>query len=271
MLLTKQPKAPKGFNRGASSARRTIRSIVSQGGRPKSEDFADEWSAFKHVLAEAQNGRCGYCDREVLGGDDGTIDHYRPKAEVDALYDDPNTWGTQKPYSASVQGRKKQLVSESAYHWLAYAWSNYVFACSCCNEKWKRSFFPVAAHPRCCPPRPGRGEEPLLLHCYRGRRPSEHLRFNSDGSIEPVNSSRYGYETIRTVGLYRHSLEKERFPIALRVYDALFEYAQGDAARRHRAVRDLQGLGRADRAFGGVARAIVEDQTGVSWEEFVTL
>jgi hypothetical protein len=166
--------------------------------RPRSAQFADVWSDFKHLLADAQHDRCGYCDRHVHGGDDGTVDHYCPKTEVEALFDDPSTCGRQRAHSASVEGRLTQPVSDCGYHWLAYAWRNYVFACSCCNEKWKRAIFPVAINPRCCPPRARGREDPLLLSCYTGQRPSEHLQFNHDGSVEPANRSRHGYETIRT-------------------------------------------------------------------------
>lgn len=269
MLLVKRPKAPKGFNRGAGGARKRIRFLVTAGERPTSEQFEDMWSAFKSTLAEAQHGRCGYCDRKVQGGEDGTIDHYRPKAEVDGLYDDPSTWGTQTSHSASVTGRKKQLVAELGYHWFAYAWSNYVFACSCCNVKWKRCFFPIAQHPRCCPPRPRVSEEPLLLSCYRSLRPSEHLLFNADGTVEAFEGSRYGYETIRTVGLYREPLREEREEKTIRTHDALRRYAEGDVEQQRSAIDDLRQLGTERYLFAGVVRIIVEQSTGQPWDEFI--
>ena len=220
-------------------------------------------------MAKAQHGRCGYCDRKVHGGDDGEVDHYRPKTEVDGLYDDPSTWGTQTSHSASVIGREQQPVAELGYHWLAYAWNNYVFACSCCNGKWKRCFFPIASHPRCCPPRPRVFEEPLLLSCYRSLRPSEHLVFNADGTVEPFEESRYGYETIRTVGLYREPLRDEREEKSIRTYDALDRYADGDAEQQQAAIDDLRRLGTAKYLFAGVVRCIVEQSTGHTWEDFI--
>ncbi|MFT3764185.1 MAG: hypothetical protein QM820_01490 [Minicystis sp.] len=267
MLLVRRPKTPERFNRSAQAARTKIRALVRAQERPKSADFEDIWSEFKHVLAEAQGHRCGYCDRHVLGGDDGTVDHFCPKAEITALHEDPATWGTQKAHSASVEGRQTQAVSTYGYHWLAYAWNNYVFACSCCNEKWKRAIFPVSTHPRCCPPRPRGHEEPLLLSCYGKLRPSEHLLFNADGTVEARSGSRYGYETIRTVGLYRDPLCNERKAVAEDAHDLVREFADGDEAALHR----LRRMGAASRPFAGVVRAIAEQQFGMAWEEVLTL
>jgi len=150
MLLVDRPRTPPGFNHAAREARAGIRNLP----RPASNDFADTWTDHKHVLAKAQGGRCGYCDRQVLGGEDGTVDHYRPKARVTAPGDDPSSWGTQHDDSASVTDRKSKTepVSDVGYHWLAYAWSNYVFACSCCNVAG------VELEERVEPPQPLAGE-----------------------------------------------------------------------------------------------------------------
>lgn len=268
MLLVRRPKTPAGFNGAARGARATVREIIKKKDRPSSDQFIDKWGPFKNVLAEAQHHRCGYCDRKVLGGDDGTVDHFRPKAEIEALLDDPATWGTQKAHSASLRERATELVSDLGYHWLAYAWSNYVFACSVCNEKWKRALFPVATHPRCCPPRPCGYEEPLLLCCYSALRPSDHIQFNADGTVEPWKGSSYGYETIRTVGLYREALCDERKAVAEDVFYALGQLAEGDEAS---AIPSLKRFGNEDRPFAGVARAMVEQNTGMLWEDFLVL
>jgi len=275
MLLVRRPRLPAEFSRAALAARNKIKALMDayqrsgddETKRPRSEDFDDVWSEFKPVLSAAQNGRCGYCDRPVIGGDDGTIDHFRPKAAIRALLDDPGTWAAQRPHSASVRDRETVHVSVLGYHWLAYAWNNYVFACSSCNEKWKRSIFPVAT-PRSRPPRRGDREDPLLLQCYRPLRPSDHLQFNEDGTVEVRNGSRYGFETIRTVGLYREPLRDEREAPARDAYDALRRLADGD---EERAVRDLKRLGHEKRAFAGVVRAIVEQQLAETWEEFLAM
>lgn len=275
MLLVRRPKAPTGFNRAVQKARNDIRDIVKAGAlltppaTPTSEQFVDKWSEFKRFLSEAQHGRCGYCDIKVLAGDDGTVDHYKPKAEILGLYDDESTWGTQTSHSASVEGRQQQPVASSGYHWLAYAWSNYVFACRSCNVKWKKGFFPTAQHPRCCPPRPKGAEEPLLMSCYRSLRPSEHLVFHADGRVEAFEGSRYGYETIRTVGLYREPLRDAREEKTIRTYEALKLYADGDDAQRQTAIDDLRRLGSAKYVFAGVVRSIVEQVLDESWEDFI--
>ncbi len=268
MLLVRKPDTPNGFTDATRAAGDRITQIVEAGNRPTSKKFNDKWSDFKHVLAEAQHGRCGYCDRKVLGGDDGTVDHFRPKTEVETLDDNPITWGLQKPYSAGITGRSTEVFSALGYHWLAYAWSNYVFACSCCNEKWKRAIFPVATHPRCCPPRQNGCEEPLLMNCYRLLQPSDHLQFNGDGTVEARNGSTYGLETIRTLGLYREPLRDERADVARDVYELLREFATGGSTQQQDAIRDLCRIANENRPFAGVARAIVEQQLGMQWEQF---
>lgn len=265
MFQAKRPRAPKEFICRSRDFRKRIRQRIASGQALESDHFDDLWSGFKQVLAEAQHGRCGYCDCKVLATGDGTIDHYRPKSKVEALGDDEASWGRETPHSASIRDRKTVAVSTSGYHWLAYTWSNYVFACSNCNSKFKRCIFPVASHPRCCSPRPRTHEEPLLLSCYCPRRPSDHLQFNRDGTVEVRNGSEHGRETIRTVGLDRTELRDLREEVTLRVYDILGEYGSGEDA----AIDELLKLGAEKHSFAGVTRAIVEQQMEMTWEDFV--
>lgn len=266
MLSVERPPIPPGFNDRARAARATIRGVALAGGRPAKEHFVDHWSEFKAVLAGAQHDRCGYCECEPLVSDDGTVDHFRPKGRIETLGDDPTTWGKETAHSASLPDRECEKFSDSGYHWLAYVWENYVFACMVCNVKFKGCLFPVARHPRRCPPRRGDFEEPLLLHCYRSdARPSEHLKFNADGSVEAFTGSAHGWETIRTVGLDRQHLRTLRGREAGRAHDAVDKFEEGEQAS---ARRDLLRLGAVERPFAGVVRAIVEQRLGVHWEVF---
>jgi hypothetical protein len=83
-----------------------------------------------------------------------------------------------------------------------------------------------------------------------------------------LNGSRHGYETIRTVGLYREPLCDERKHVAEDVFYALNQLAEGDEAT---AIHSLKRIGNEDRPFAGVARAIVEQNMGIPWEEFLVL
>ena len=105
------------------------------------------------------------------------------------------------------------------------------------------------------------------MNCYRSLRPSEHLKFNPNGTVEP--RSRYGHETIRTVGLNREPLRDEREAVTRDAYEQLRRLAVGDKAQQDTAVRDLHRIGDEGRAFAGVARTIVEQNLEMSWEEFL--
>jgi len=54
-----------------------------------------------------------------------------------------------------------------------------------------------------------------------------------------------------------------------RTYDALKRYADGDLEQQRSAVDDLRQLGTARYVFAGVVRSIVEQSTGLTWDEFV--
>jgi hypothetical protein len=112
------------------------------------------------------------------------------------------------------------------------------------------------------------------MSCYEAYRPSDHLQFNEDGSVEAANvsgggmrvQSQHGYETIRTMGLDRHPLRNERRGPVEDVHEALRRFAEGNDAE---SVSDLCRLGDARRPFAGVVRAIVEQQLEMSWDEFL--
>ncbi|MDQ2687964.1 MAG: hypothetical protein M3Y28_08875, partial [Armatimonadota bacterium] len=61
----------------------------------------------KQALMDAQHGKCCYCERVI--GEDGDVEHFRPKAAV-------------------CQGAG--LPQETpGYYWLAYDWDNFLLAC----------------------------------------------------------------------------------------------------------------------------------------------
>ena len=75
----------------------------------------------KDALKVAQYLKCCFCERLV--GNDGHVEHFRPKA-------------------AFCQSRGDKL-SESGYYWLAYEWTNLFLACSDCNTRHKSNLFPL--------------------------------------------------------------------------------------------------------------------------------
>ena len=75
----------------------------------------------KAALKQAQHLKCCFCERLV--GDDGHVEHFRPKA-------------------AFCQNRGDEL-SDSGYYWLAYEWTNLLLSCSDCNVRHKGNLFPL--------------------------------------------------------------------------------------------------------------------------------
>lgn len=284
MLRFSQP-APKPatFDADVQPLRDAIKAIDAKGNDPCSKDFQDAWKNYKAVLAEHQHEKCAFCEAKVTPVAAGDVEHYAPKTEVGALSNDPTTWGEEEPFSNRVRKKREvAIVSERGYWWLAYEWNNYLFACESCNQKWKRTLFPVAEHPRACPPLASVEETPLLLNPYHNIDPAEHLRFNDFGAVESVVGSSHGPATIRTCFLDRGSLMRARaadasnatmLSRAMVAAQRELRSASGDVARVKLALAldQLLRLGDERRPFAGMVRIIAREVTRCTWEQLVAL
>lgn len=149
----------------------------------------------KEKLLKIFHHKCAYCEKIVTRRSDD-IEHFRPKASVveDALH--------------------------TGYYWLAYIWSNLLLACSECNRTGaKGNYFPIKnariAIPdkvpvdfknvqevedflQGCHIRNLEIENRLFLHPVLDT-PSEHLRFNRDGTVTGLTDK--GTESIERYGL----------------------------------------------------------------------
>jgi hypothetical protein len=245
----------------------TTRSALKRG-KSARLDFPTIWSKYKPLFAQAQHGKCGYCEIDVIGGQAGDVDHFWPKGEVWELEEDDATWGREHPWASTVTGRKRKVLAEQGYWWKAYQWTNYVLACIVCNEYWKLSFFPVQNEPRAIPPTEQTTETPLLLDPYDAAcNPGEHLRFTELGHVEVRNGSRVGFETIRTLGLDRESLRRLRQRQAQRAYRLARELVAADDTRTNQILFDFSEMGQPQNAFAGMVRIIFEEQCGVAWSD----
>lgn len=162
-------------------------------------------NCYKHATVREQldgiyNGKCGYCEA-LVSGSTLRVDHHRPC----------------KQHRASTTPPAEQ---HDGYYWLAYEWSNLVYACDTCNRK-KSTQFPIAAptrrvteppldeagkldRHRCVADRPPLcDEEPLLLHPEFDE-PTAHLVPLPDGSL--VGATERGRETIAVCKLERDGL-----------------------------------------------------------------
>jgi 5-methylcytosine-specific restriction endonuclease McrA len=87
------------------------------------------WGAVKEQLKEESAGKCGYCEGVANFGMYGDVEHIRPKSE---------------------------------YWWLAYCYDNYVYSCQLCNQKYKKTKFPIAGQRMPAPALPNPPDPPAL-------------------------------------------------------------------------------------------------------------
>lgn len=267
MLRFQRPDPPDGFDDGTREARARVEQDVKAGRRP---EFEPVWGKYKGHFAKTQHGKCGYCECKALATHTGSVEHFRPKAAVSELEDDPSTWGREKPGLANVEGRRPPRISELGYWWLAYEWSNFLLACERCNS-WKGTLFPVEDRPRALPPRPDVDETPLLLDPYGDENPADHLRFDDLGFIEPKDGSKKGFETIRTLGLDREPLRDAREQQArkafqlTRVIKSKLSSGGEEIDGIVTELRESLDIGETECAFAGMVRVILEQELGLAW------
>ena len=77
----------------------------------------------KQSLKTAQHDKCCFGESQVTHIAYGDVEHFRPKAGYVQHADDD----LQRP----------------AYFWLAYEWSNLLFCCQICNQRFKKNLFPL--------------------------------------------------------------------------------------------------------------------------------
>ena len=77
----------------------------------------------KTALIDAQNGKCAFCEQNVINVSYGDIEHFRPKGG----------------YSQN----EKDDLNKPGYYWLAYDFENLFFVCQICNQREKKNYFPI--------------------------------------------------------------------------------------------------------------------------------
>lgn len=159
--------------------------------------------AIKNALKVLYPDKCAYCESNSEVVASLQVEHYRPKKKV------------------------TEEVSHRGYYWLAWEWTNLVYACARCNQggTGKGFKFPIAGT-RCTEePKLNNeldyeqfnashatltGEQPLLLHPEIDN-PEEHLTCEIDGKLRGLTTR--GTRTIEICGLNRSPLIKARFTV----------------------------------------------------------
>ena len=260
MIRFQRPSAPPGFAKSTP--------------RPRARGPFDEtvWKPHKAAFSQAQHGKCGYCESYVAGTQDADVEHYAPKHAVADISDDPATWGREhaRGLARLATGTRRTVPrAVTGYWWRAYDWSNYLFACAVCNQKYKGAVFPLAPTPpkRWRPTRRDRKHQALLLNCYDAQAPWRHFDVDpTTGTI--TGKTAEGTATLATCGLHRETLRPDRQRAADNARRQLdeIEAPQADARSRTRAWRELVVLGAPDAPFAGAVRAVAEARRGLTWE-----
>ena len=157
----------------------------------KKFDFANviyAHSTVKTALIKAQHKKCCFCERLI--GEDGDIEHFRPKS--------------------AYRQKVKTTLTYPGYYWLAYDWENLYLSCGPCNQRSKKNWFPIVtqAHRAQLNNNDCSRETPLLINPSQ-EDPSQHIGFR--GEIPYAHSkSKQGETTIEILKLDRPILNQAR-------------------------------------------------------------
>lgn len=188
----------------------------------------------KDALIRAQHGKCAFCESKVTHVAYGDVEHFRPKKGYRQQPGDP--------------------LGRPGYYWLAYEWSNLLFACQLCNQRHKRNLFPLSD-----PTQRARThhddideEDPLFVHPAADA-PEEHISFREEMAF-PITTR--GEATITSLELNRSDLSevrRDRYALLKSLHD--LGLLDGPTSKRARGLLDeMQGR---DRAYAAMARAAV--------------
>lgn len=226
-------------------------------------ELPELWRDLLPAFEASQHRICGYCAVKV---DLGTLDHFRPKAEVTRTIHRP---GSEHDDLARIeQSRQLRDAHKPGYWWLAYDTSNFVMACSRCNEAWKRTLFPVRVGDSEHRGPPRRSDEvPLLLNPFDlGEGDvARHFSFDALGDIQGQTAQ--GRATVATCALWRPS----RSELRKKVWDDVVDLCQDLLTpelppQRHREkLARLVSKGAWTEPFAAVVRAAATASLGREW------
>lgn len=200
--IDKPAEAPEVLRTSGKNERRSLSNRYTRGER----EFTFKSSIYGHktvkdALIDAQHGKCAFCESKVTHVAYGDVEHFRPKK--------------------GVRQQAGDELERPGYYWLAYEWSNLLFACQLCNQRQKRNLFPL--HDAALRARSHRDdlaqEEPLFIQPAE-ENPEAHIGFRQEmvfGKSEP------GRVTVEALGLNRAALSEKRrdYYVELRLLRAL--------------------------------------------------
>lgn len=139
----------------------------------------------KEQLRIDQNGKCAFCEQNIISISHGDVEHFRPKG--------------------GYRQNDKDNLNKPGYYWLAYDWNNLLLVCQVCNQRHKKNFFPIRNpekralnhHHKV------RLEKPYFVNPYF-ENPRQLIGFRKEVAYGKDRRHR-GKKTIATIGLNRSS------------------------------------------------------------------
>lgn len=231
-------------------ARKAIERKIGNSRCPSSKDFSDSWKAYKAEFREAQyGGKCAYCETRIAASQAADVEHFRPKTSIQ----EPKGRGNRDD-SVGKPNRSMGPEEYPGYWWLAYEWSNYLYACALCNRTWKGNSFPLNGLRGDMTPGCECAEEPMLLNPFWVD-PESHLRFDEIGQIHATTDR--GQATIDCCGLDRELLRREREKLVRRILQDFEDLAIGELTPAA-FDRRIKGFCRPDSQYAGLAMSLIE-------------
>jgi hypothetical protein len=123
-MIHLRPRGPTPASLGTptvTAIKNLIAGKIGRGERVKSKEYVSHWlkEDVRRPLWTRHGGKCGFCERQRDITRESDIEHFRPKAGISGEASHPGYW------------------------WLAYEWTNYLYACKTCNQEWKKNQFPL--------------------------------------------------------------------------------------------------------------------------------
>lgn len=144
----------------------------------------------KGALRIAQHDKCSFCEAKVSHVAFGDVEHFRPKA--------------------ALRAKQGTAIRRPGYFWLAYEWTNLLFACEPCNRRHKGSLFPlIDENTRANAPSDDLARETPLFIDPTLEDPSTHIGFREEFPFA-IGGSVRGEETLRSLCLDRPDLAERR-------------------------------------------------------------
>lgn len=243
--LGDRPQVPSRLqSEDVGNLKESIAEKVKSGHKIRSDDFESKfWRGdVKEELWRHHRSKCCYCEQRRALKRESDVEHYRPKSSV---YEDPD---------------------HSGYWWLAYEWTNYLYACKYCNQEHKKNHFPLLDDMARAqgPDDDLEKERPFLINPI-DEDPIDYICFDwqsSDGLLVKaigLDEDGRGTNTIKLTGLNRPDLMKERADVILTLRTLVRTMMYGEHLGLeliiNRTAEEIRKETAADKPFAGFRRA----------------